>query len=432
MIGALFRSSARAKAKDRAKANAGTAEGPKPSTPRTKPRILVAGEFSAGKTQLINGLVGAEVLPSNVTATALPPVWLVGGSEARFAIDHGGRRKKIATLDEVSLEETLYCVLCHPAPFLERFDLIDTPGNSDPNMPSEYWERMLPYADAAIWCTNATQAWRQSEKSVWQSMPEHLVENATLVISHADLLTDARSAERVQRRVRREAGPLFDSILLASLVSPSEVAGIADHLDDLAPRLASLRGKQNSVVAEIVKAQGGTGAAAPAPQRPPKPAATEPEAAPDSAPQQAAPEPEAAPDTASQQAAPEPVTVAQGAVVTSLVPKLVANAASSPAEHPASTAQPQDAAPKGPARSLWEEISGDVDTSDAKALLACVERLLDRLDAAPTNGEAPGAKGLQAVATNETAELENPKAEEAHSLTAVEQTLPSPAMNGRQ
>ena len=38
-----------------------------------KPRILVAGEFSAGKSTIINRLLGFELLPENVTSTSLPP-----------------------------------------------------------------------------------------------------------------------------------------------------------------------------------------------------------------------------------------------------------------------------------------------------------------------------------------------------------------------
>ena len=54
----------------------------RPAAPRPArlPRILVAGEFSSGKTQLISGLLGEAVLPSNVISTALPPIWLVSGS----------------------------------------------------------------------------------------------------------------------------------------------------------------------------------------------------------------------------------------------------------------------------------------------------------------------------------------------------------------
>ena len=61
-----------------------------------------------------------------------------------------------------------------------------------------------------------------------------------------------------------------------------------------------------------------------------------------------------------------------------------------------------------------------------------LELLIDRLDAASSNGEAPGAEELGTVAPSEITELEDPKAEGANSVTAMGQALPSSARNGRQ
>jgi hypothetical protein len=217
-------------------------------TARRKPRIMVAGEFSAGKTRLITGLLGSQVLPSNVTATSLPPVWLISGNETRSVVNLDGAARDVETLEGISVEDTHFCLLSTPSPFLERFDIIDTPGNSDPNIPSESWERMLGYADAVIWCTNATQAWRQSEKSVWNEMPDHLRQNATILITHADRLPDDRAAQRVLRRVKREAGAYFSSFLIASLLYPDDIRRIAEHLDTVAEGLDELPGEDNNIV----------------------------------------------------------------------------------------------------------------------------------------------------------------------------------------
>ena len=148
----------------------------RPAAPRPArlPRILVAGEFSSGKTQLISGLLGEAVLPSNVISTALPPIWLVAGSALRVAIAHDGTEREVDGIEAFDLATTAFGVVAHGAPILNSFEIIDTPGNSDPNIPPETWQRMVDYADAVVWCTNATQAWRQSEKAVWQDMPQVL------------------------------------------------------------------------------------------------------------------------------------------------------------------------------------------------------------------------------------------------------------------
>lgn len=218
-----------------------------------KPRLIVAGEFSAGKTRLINGLLGEGVLPSNVTATALPPVWIVAGDGGCLAVDLDGTTREISALDGISVSDTHYCILSHSSPFLDAFDIIDTPGNSDPNIPPESWERMLGYADMAVWCTNATQAWRQSEKSVWNEMPEHLLSRATLLVTHADRITDTRSAERVLRRVRREAAEYFDSFLMVSLLREDDLAGIRTHLQTLARDPGPLSGAPSEIVQQFTR-----------------------------------------------------------------------------------------------------------------------------------------------------------------------------------
>lgn len=226
-----------------------------------KPRILIAGEFSAGKTQLINGLLGAALLPSNVTSTSLPPMWIVREPATPFRLDMDGTPHPFEGVEATRVDDTAFCLLSHPAPILEHMDLIDTPGNSDPNIPSTAWERMLGYADAVVWCSNAVQAWRQSEKSVWAAMPAHLTENATMLITHADRLTEAGADERVMRRVQRDAAPYFASFLMGSLIRQEDIDAVARHLLSLC---AGLRNLPGAAQADVDVARGAIPRPAPA------------------------------------------------------------------------------------------------------------------------------------------------------------------------
>jgi hypothetical protein len=308
---------------------------PLPSGQR-KPRILVAGEFSAGKTRLINGLAGQTVLPSNVTATALPPVWLVNGDPALMRVDAFGKGNPIESLAEADLDKTHYCVLSHPAPILEHMDIIDTPGNSDPNMSAETWQRMLTYADAVVWCTNATQAWRQSEKAVWQAMPVRLRQNAILLVTHADLMTDEGNADRVLNRVKREAAPYFDTFRMTSLLETADIDWIGDFLRDLSGRLGEGGGAENALTNKFAAAHPVTAASS----------------------------------------KPEP----GGAVLQMSRPRADAAPVT-----PVRPARPTAAAPKvvveGRARALWNELGRDIDRTNPAALLAGLEALIEALDA---------------------------------------------------
>ena len=174
------------------------------------PRMIVTGEFSAGKTKLINGLVGQQVLPSNVTSTSLPPVWLIYGKDVSFRIDLDGNVHEVAGIGEVNVHDTLVYVTAVESDTLRHMDIIDTPGNSDPNIPSACWERMVGHADMMIWCTGATQAWRQSEKSTVRDLPQALRDQGMLLITQADRIAEERQQRKAQapRQPRRLAVPV--------------------------------------------------------------------------------------------------------------------------------------------------------------------------------------------------------------------------------
>lgn len=200
------------------------------ATPSRRPRIVIAGEFSAGKTRLLNALLGQKILPSNVTSTSLPPMWLVHREGVPARLDMDGNWHAVDDFGDVKVDSTKYCVVPSTAPILEHFDLIDTPGNSDPNIPPECWERMIGYADLVIWCSNSNQAWRQSEKSVWSDMPDRLKQHSVIVLTHADQIPDERSRGKVKRRVERDAKDFFASFEMLSSLNTDEVAAFADRM----------------------------------------------------------------------------------------------------------------------------------------------------------------------------------------------------------
>lgn len=187
---------------------------------RRKPRIALMGEFSAGKSTLSNLLMGQSPLPEKVTATRLSPVWISYGTRAPYRVDIDGTTEPVSIdrLEQIPVEKTRNIRLFLEADILEVCDLIDFPGISDPNMSSAVWERMLPEVDAVIWCTHATQAWRQSEAAVWDEMPQAVRENSILLITRFDKLTNENDRSRVIKRVTRETKGQFGGTFPVSLL----------------------------------------------------------------------------------------------------------------------------------------------------------------------------------------------------------------------
>ncbi|WP_052500993.1 dynamin family protein, partial [Jannaschia aquimarina] len=185
-----------------------------------KPRVAIMGEFSAGKSTLSNLLLGARPLPERVTATRLSPVWIVHGDGTPVRCDVQGHEEPI-TLDalETAPVETTRCIrLPFQAEILRFCDLIDFPGISDPNMDSDVWERMLDEVDMVLWCTHATQAWRQSEAAAWDMVPDTVRQRSLLLVTRFDKLVTERDKKRVLNRLAAETAGLFAGMYPVSLL----------------------------------------------------------------------------------------------------------------------------------------------------------------------------------------------------------------------
>lgn len=193
-------------------------------TGQKKPCIALMGEFSAGKSTLSNLLIGESPLPVKVTATQLPPVRISHGTDApwREAADGTIHPIDLGALSEISPADTRLVQIFVEADLLELCDLIDMPGISDPNMDSEVWEGVIGEADGVIWCTHATQAWRQSEAAVWEGLCDRLSASSLLLLTRFDKIVTENDRARVLQRITRETEGLFAEIYPISLTEAVE------------------------------------------------------------------------------------------------------------------------------------------------------------------------------------------------------------------
>lgn len=213
-----------------------------------KPRLALMGEFSAGKSTLSKLLLGGAPMPVRVTATRLPPVWLSKGADSAVAVRHDGTETPcdIAALDEVSVEDTRYIRLYNPSETLDICDLIDMPGISDPNLSTEAMLSLVDDIDCVVWCTPATQAWRQSEAAMWERIKDRTNGDNILLVTQADKLRNDRDIARMLARVRKETEGLFKAVypisILKALDSGDDEAkwqasGAAEFVDHLVEML---------------------------------------------------------------------------------------------------------------------------------------------------------------------------------------------------
>ncbi len=182
-----------------------------------RPRLVVLGEENAGKTALVNALLGDAVLPEAAVANtrvvtvvrhaAVPDVSVVVGDERRrLALD---RLQDAAATGLRSLEIGL------PVSRLTLHDIVDTPATCGLG---EQPHVRLAWFDLPIWCTRAGQAWRESERRFWETLPCSVKQRAILAVTNADRLRDAQAVDRIRARLAGETAGQFCAIAFCGRV----------------------------------------------------------------------------------------------------------------------------------------------------------------------------------------------------------------------
>ncbi len=72
---------------------------------------------------------------------------------------------------------------------------------------------LLEYVDCAIWCTNGTNAWRETEHHLWRQVPQKLRDSSLMAVTHADLLPDGNALDRVVKRLDKEKTGMFHAVV---------------------------------------------------------------------------------------------------------------------------------------------------------------------------------------------------------------------------
>ncbi|MEX3015971.1 dynamin family protein [Gymnodinialimonas hymeniacidonis] len=205
-----------------------------------KPCIALLGEFSAGKSTLANLLLGRTQSRVRVTATQVPPLWYQHGNGEPVRIRNDDTKEPLGPDADiaVAVEDTKVVHVPLDAPILERIDLLDMPGSSDPNMAPDVWDSLLPSVDIAIWCTPATQAWRQSEAAIWDNMPDAVQNRSMMLLTRFDKVR-MQDQTRVLKRVRTEVAGQFRHVLPAALLA-KDAAGRSPALKTIIAALDDL------------------------------------------------------------------------------------------------------------------------------------------------------------------------------------------------
>jgi len=180
-------------------------------------RVAIVGEFNSGKSSLANLLVGFESLPTAVVSNTRIPTLIGHAPEpVIWAIDLEGRRERLRANSVAPGQSILRLEVGLPSARLREVEILDLPGLAEPRLERSPGNLALPQVDALLWCTVSTQAWKESERAVWDRLPARLRGRGLLVVTHCDLLHDTRDREKLSRRLRAEAGSFRDIVFVST------------------------------------------------------------------------------------------------------------------------------------------------------------------------------------------------------------------------
>ena len=146
--------------------------------------LVVVGEFNAGKSALVNALVGARVLAEGVTPTTTQVQVLRHASQADDRAAAGVR------------------VVVADAPLLRDIHVVDTPGTNAITREHELvTRRFVPRADLVLFVTSADRPFTESERQFLEHIRDW-GKKSSIVVNKADLLTKDEDLETVRTFVR--------------------------------------------------------------------------------------------------------------------------------------------------------------------------------------------------------------------------------------
>jgi hypothetical protein len=188
-------------------------------------RVALCGEINAGKSTLANLLAGIESLPTAVVSHTLIPTLLYYAAQPEvWRVQENGHRERLRGNSSVSRESIFRVEVGLPSPRLAAMQVLDLPGFMGSRSGRPLVNLAAHHVDATLWCTVCTQAWKESERSAWSTLPARLGARSLLVATHSDLLQEP-DRQKLRGRLRDEVGTSFTGILLLSTLEAIALMG---------------------------------------------------------------------------------------------------------------------------------------------------------------------------------------------------------------
>lgn len=223
-------------------------------------RVAVLGEENSGKSLLINYLLRHQVLPSGgfsgestellIHYASEPSVHSIStdGSRNRLTSKAFGRLVKPEIRRAAVTQGFIYDASSNkrqthrsedpgdlifskrkksqttprlievglPLSFLKRIELVEVRAFPE-EMAASPSSRAFRRVDATIWCTLATQAWKETEILAWKRIPLIHRKSALMLVTYKDAIRRGKDEAKILARLHHATAPYFDDVVLVSL-----------------------------------------------------------------------------------------------------------------------------------------------------------------------------------------------------------------------
>lgn len=183
-------------------------------------RIAILGEYNTGKSSLANLLIDGNALPTSVISCTAIPTRVYFAERTEINIFQAGTSRHVPADDEPAVAGAVQRIdIGLPVAILQHCEIWDFPGELGTIAATESVARECA-PDIVIWCTDATQAWKESERELWQRLPLAKGTKSILAVTFSDLIPDPENQFAVLNRLRTCAAALFgDIVMVSSLAS---------------------------------------------------------------------------------------------------------------------------------------------------------------------------------------------------------------------